>query len=258
MNNMKMAMQTRAEVIRCALMCGENPESIALRLGTSLQAVNVVAKGLRANNRQCPVRPNVAPVSPVNGGGGFSRYHKSPATANSYRRTRAITCPLKGKFVSIDGTNVSGWSRRKGEPRLTQTLAVCRYFAENDVRFTCWFDANFRHCLAKYSQRDAVVLDRILREEPAIFKIAPAGVDQYGEKIKADKYVLRDAESVNGGMVMAGDLYRKEVKENAEFAWVRCQPERRITGQISANGDVFIDNFNITIPVSGEAEDYIK
>ena len=165
--------------------------------------------------------------------------------------------PWPGHHVSMDGTNVAGWSRRLGEPRLVQPLAIARYFGTQRVRFSCWFDSNFRHCLWKYNPKDAAVFDTIVRMEPAIFKQAPAGVDANGKSIKADPFVLRDAEP--DGLVLAGDLYRREARENPTlFGWTQNNPQRRITGQIASNGDILLGPCGeVRIPVVDDAEYYL-
>lgn len=234
MNDSPIAFATR---IRQALAEGETHESVALRLNTSLRAVEVVAKGMKGG---CVRRPLATSPGP-------KRY---PVSHN---------CPWHGRFVSLDGANVAGWSRRRGEPRLAQTLAVCRWLSTNGVRFSCWFDSNFRWCLRKYAPRDAAVLDAILREEPNLFKQAPAGRNAAGESIKADGFVIRDAGSYPDGLILTGDLYRREAREApAVFGWTQTHPERRITGQIAANGDVLLgDNGEIRIPVNDDSESYI-
>ena len=235
--------QALATQIPWALVVGETHESIARRLNTSLRAVEVVAKGMKGGAVRGPLR-----ISPV---------PRRMPTAQ--RPLRAAYCPWRGHFVSMDGTNVSGWSRRRGEPRLAQTLAICRWFSTNGIRFSCWFDSNFRRCLMKYAPKDAAVLEAILREEPNLFKQAPAGRNSMGEPIKADPYVIRDADSFPGGLILTGDLFRREAKEApAVFGWTQTHPERRITGQIAANGDVLLgDNGEIRIPVNDDSEFYI-
>lgn len=226
-----------AAAIRAALMHGYSNETIAARMGTTLQAVRVVRKGMK----------------------GIGCTH-SRCAASRIRNVRTSSpCPWRGRFAVLDGTNVAGWSRRRGEPRLAQTLAICRWFADNGVQFSCWFDSSFRWCLRKRFQRDAEVLDMVLREEPSLFKLSPAGVDSSGVTRKADPYVIQDAATVPDSMIVSNDLYRAEVDANpSAFGWVR-DPARRITGQIAANGDVLLgDNGLIRIPTNDNPESYIR
>ena len=169
------------------------------------------------------------------------------------------TCLWTGRFVAMDGANISGWSRRRGEPRLAQTLAICRWLEDHGVRFGCWFDASFRHCLRKCSPKDAVALETLLQNYPELFKSAPAGVDSQGNSIGADAYVLRDADSFPDGLVLTSDLYRSEAKENPHlFGWTQDHSERRITGQIASNGDVLLgDNGEVRIAVHDDIEFYV-
>ena len=169
------------------------------------------------------------------------------------------TCVWTGRFVAIDGANISGWGRRRGEPCLSQTLAICRWLDDHGVRFSCWFDASFRHYLRKCSLKDAVALEILLQNYPELFKSAPAGVDSQGNSIGADAYVLRDADSFPDGLVLTSDLYRSEAKENPHlFGWTQDHPERRITGQIASNGDVLLgDNGEVRIAVHDAIEFYV-
>ncbi len=245
-------LEQRAAAIRAALMRGEDDETIAARLSTTVQAVRVIRKGLEQGQ---PAGLGTRPLT-----FGYQGVINRPTVPTVRRLIESLPCPWRGRFVSMDGTNVSGWSRRYGEPRLVQVLAVCRYFSQHGVRFRCWFDASFRPCLRKWSPRDADVLEIIMREEPELFKFAPAGTDSFGNQIKADPYVIRDAESVPGGLILSNDLYRHEAQKNPRmFGWTQQHPERRIKGQIAANGDLLLgDDGLIRIPVIDNPEYYIR
>ena len=169
-------------------------------------------------------------------------------------------CPWRGRFASIDGANVSGWGQRRGEPRLVQALALCRWFSDNGVRFTCWFDANFRWCLRKFDPHHADVLEQVLQQEPSLFKMPPAGVKADGKPRKADPYVLQDASSVPDGLIVSNDLYRAEIVANPQtFGWLLAHPERRIVGQIGENGDLRLgDDGMVPVPVVDDPEYYIR
>lgn len=245
------SMLQRAAAIRAALEGGEDDETIADRLCTTIQAVRVIRKGLEQGQ----------PAGLGTRSRTFGRQGvvNRPAVSAVRRLMESLPCPWRGRFVSMDGTNVSGWSRRYGEPRLVQVLAVCRYFSQKGVCFRCWFDASFRPCLRKWSPRDADALEIIMGEEPELFKFAPAGPDSFGNQIKADPYIIRDAESVPGGLILSNDLYRHEAQENPHlFGWTQQHPERRITGQIAANGDVLLgDGGLIRIPVRNDPMFYL-
>ena len=242
----------RTEAIRSALMRGETDEQIAVSLGTTLQAVRVVRKGLglaqtmgTINRPQTFVRQDLARRS----------------SASTVRRAQAIhACPLHGRFASVDGANVAGWGQRRGEPRLAQTLALCRWFSDNGVRFVCWFDSNFRWAVRQFNPCHADVLEQILQREPGLFKMSPAGVTANGVPRKADPFVLQDALSIPGGLVVSNDLYRKEVESNPQgFGWLTQHPECRVTGQIAANDDILLgDDGHIRIPVNNDPRFYIR
>ena len=234
----------RIEAIRSAILRGDGDDAIALRLGTTPQAVRVVRKGMAVGMPQA----NHA---------AHSSYAARPQVGRN--RQAAPACPWLGRFVAIDGANVCGWGCRKGEPRLVQVLAICRWFAECGVRFTCWFDSNFRWCLAKRFSRDAAVLEGALRHEPDVFKQAPAGVDSDGVPRKADPYVIHDAATYSNSLIVSDDLYRKEIEANPdEFAWLR-DPARRIVGEIASNGDVLLgDHGQVRIPVENDPQFYIR
>ena len=242
----------RTEVIRSALMRGESDEQIAVNLGTTLQAVRVVRKGLgltqtmgMADRPQTFARQNLA----------------RRLSASTLRRAPAIpACPWRGRFASVDGANVAGWGQRRGEPRLAQTLALCRWFSDNEVRFVCWFDSSFRWAVRQFNPSHANVLEQILQREPGLFKMSPAGVTANGVPRKADPFVLQDASSMPDGLVVSNDLYRKEVESNPQgFGWLTQHPERRITGQIAANGDILLgDDGLIRIPVNNDPMVHIR
>lgn len=244
MNTATHPMLGMMESIREALLRGEEEESVAGRLGTTLQAVRVIRKGLG----------NAVPAADV-------RPSWTTATSAGTRPAAAGQCPWSGRFAVVDGANVAGWGgQRKGEPRLAQVLAICRYFSENGVRFACRFDANFRWCLKRHSERDADVLDQVFRNEPQLFRQSPAGQGPTGETIKADPFVLRDAESETDGLIVSNDLYRREAAANPEaFGWVLREPWRFIRGDIAPNGDVVLGaGGEVRIPVREDPEFYIR
>lgn len=242
----------KAAAIRAALGRGESDEQIAANLGTTLQAVRVVRKGLGlAQTTRMANRPQT-----------FARQdlvRRTPASA--VRRVPAApACPWRGRFASVDGANVAGWGQRRGEPRLAQTLALCRWFSDNGVRFVCWFDSNFRWAVRQFNPCHADILEQTLQREPSLFKLSPAGVTANGIPRKADPFVLQDASSMPGGLVVSNDLYRKEVESNPQsFGWLNQHPERRITGQTAANGDILLgDEGLIRIPVNNDPMSYIR
>ena len=245
-------MLQRAAAIRAALMRGEDDETIAACLGTTVQAVRVVRKGLETT--RVPARASRPRVfgRQVAGLRPPMRTPRSPLPT--------VACPWRGCFASIDGANVSGWGQRRGEPRLVQALALCRWFSDNGVRFTCWFDANFRWCLRKFDPHHADVLEQVLQQEPSLFKMPPAGVKADGKPRKADPYVLQDASSVPDGLIVSNDLYRAEIVANPQtFGWLLRHPERRIVGQIGENGDLRLgDDGMIPVPVVDDPEYYIR
>lgn len=235
---------TLAQKIRAALLRGESDAAIARRLNTTMQAVAIVRKGL-----------GVRVASPLLRGGLSSQGLRPMAGQEGAR----------DEFFLLDGSNVSGWGRRFGEPRLAQTLAVCRWAQRQragraGAAFCCWFDASFRHAVARYSAADARVLDEVLRREPELFKQAPAGTDAYGKRIRADNYVLREAEMRAGAVIISSDLYRREAREDAVHdAWLKGHPGRRLPGQVASNGDILLGaRGEIHIPVVDSAEYYLS
>ena len=241
----------RTEAIRSALMRGVADEQIAANLGTTLQAVRVVRKGLGLTQmRGMVARPPTVVRQDL--------ARRSPPQAMC-REQGASACPWRGRFASVDGANVAGWGQRRGEPRLAQTLALCRWFSDNGVRFVCWFDSNFRWSVRHFNPSHADVLEQILQREPGLFKVSPAGVTANGVPRKADPFVLQDASSMPGGLVVSDDLSRKEIESSPQgFGWLSRHPERRITGQTAANGDILLgDNGLIRIPVNNDPMFYI-
>lgn len=241
---------SKTMAIRSALLRGEPDEVIASRLGTTLQAVRVVRKGLGM----------MQPVAAVNRSGLGCRPGSVGRLPTMRVPVMTVKCPWRGRFASTDGTNVSGWGQRRGEPRIAQSLALCRWFSDNGVRFVCWFDANFRWCLRRFNPHHADVLEQVLQREPNLFKMPPAGVKADGEARKADTFVIQDASSVPNGLVVSNDLYRAEVAANPQaFGWLTRHPERRITGQVAANGDLLLgDDGLIRIPVNNDPMFYIS
>lgn len=240
--------------IREALALGGEDGEIAARLGTSAMAVRVVRKGLGGQKTTAN--------APSRGGGvAVASAEQMSAAGVHAAGTQPVPrgCPWRWRYVAIDGANVAGWGQKKGEPRLTQVLAVCRYFSGNRVRFSCWFDATFRWAVKRFSERDAAVLDRILKEEPQVFKQSPAGGGEGGDAIKADVFVLRDVTGVSDGVVVSNDLYRREAETDPEaFGWVKREPERFIRGGIAGNGDVLLGtNGEVRIPVADDPASYI-
>jgi hypothetical protein len=246
------ALSQLGDAIRVALMRGEDDETIAARLGTTQQAVRVVRKGLGTMQAQA-----IANRPSVFGRLGGINHPLMPTV----RRPMTMTaCPLRGRFASTDGANVAGWGQKRGEPRLAQALALCRWFVDSGMRFVCWFDTNFRWGLRKFNPRHARILEAVLQHEPNLFKMPPAGVTANGIPRKADSYVLQDAASVPGGLVVSNDLYRAEIEANPQaFGWLLQHPERRITGMIAANGDILLgDDGLIRIPVVDDPAYYIR
>lgn len=260
-------LQAKMEAIRAALLLGEPVDTIVARLGTTPQAVENIRRGMgRAALRPSrvvshPSVPYRCTAYPANS--PYATRYRMETVRQEHMPASEDCCPWRGRFVSIDGTNVAGWSRRRGEPRLVQTLAICRWFDRHHVKYVCWFDANFRHCVEQWSRHngvgDAEALGRILAEQPDLFKQAPAGVAESGRPIKADPFILRDASSVPNGLILSCDLYRLEAQTNPElFGWTQRHPDRRITGGIAANGDVFLGaNAEVRIPVVDDVQSYI-
>ena len=103
------------------------------------------------------------------------------------------------------------------------------------------------------------MLEMIMREEPRLFQYTPAGYRSPGEEIKADPFVIRDAESEPNGMILANDRYLREARENRElFGWTQDHPERLIKGAIGNGGCVRLGyHAEVTIPVVEDAHFYI-
>lgn len=244
----------RITAIREALAHGGEDGEIAVRLGTTAMAVRVLRKGLGGQKTTASAPSEGAPVTTA----PAVQVAADGVPATGPQLVSAV-CPWRGRYVAIDGANVAGWGQKKGEPRLAQVLAVCRYFSENGVRFSCWFDATFRWAVKRFSERDAAVLDRILKEEPQVFKQSPAGGGVGGDVIKADVFVLRDVAGVPDGLVLSGDLFRHEAETDPEaFGWVKREPWRFIRGVVAGNGDVLLGtNGEVRIPVADNPETYI-
>ena len=249
---LKHNIRQHAEAIRSALMRGEDDETIAARLCTTVQAVRVIRKGLELGQ---PAGQGTRPQA-FGRQGVVSR----PAVPTVRRPMTMTACPLRGRFASTDGANVAGWGQKRGEPRLAQTLALCRFFSDNGVRFVCVFDANFPWCVRRFNPRHADVLEQVLQHEPKLFTMPPAGVNANGVRRKADPLVLHNASSVHGGLIVSNDLYRAEIRANPqEFGWLLHHPERRVTGMIDANGDLLLgDDGMIRIPVVDDPGYYIR
>ena len=141
---------------------------------------------------------------------------------------------LKGQYIAMDGTNVCGWSTRRGCPKLNQLLAICRYCRMGGVDYTAWFDPSFKYCLGKFDPAAGRTFQALLNTRPDRFKEVPAG-QLNGQLIKADTFVLNDAVAHNGWF-LANDLYRKEANENpVRYGWVKGASDKRIVGQVSGN-----------------------
>lgn len=141
---------------------------------------------------------------------------------------------LKGQYIAMDGTNVCGWSTRRGCPKLNQLLAICRYCRMGGVDYTAWFDPSFKYCLEKFDPAAGRTLQALLNTRPDRFKEVPAGLLN-GQPIKADTFVLNDAAAHNG-WYLANDLYRAEANDNpARYGWVKDASDKRIAGQVSGN-----------------------
>ena len=219
---------TLAQKIRAGLLRGEADAAIAARLGTTLRAVAVVRKGVRATCARLPSAP------------------------------AAAVAAHEAKFFICDGSNVAGWSQIRGKPRLVQVLALCRW-ASRQGAFCSWFDASFLGCLTRYSAKDARVLTELLRREPACFKQAPSGYDARHERIRADDFCLRDAALMPGSVIVTDDRFRKERKlDPVQHGWVQAHPERVLPGHVASNGDLLIGaHAEIHIPVVDDAEYYL-
>lgn len=265
---MNTRLMTKMAAIREGIERGEEWDTIAARVGTTVTAVRVVGRGMGR------ARPTPVAVAETAGGpvpravdAASDQATVQPVdSAASQPSVPTAVCPAvggalpwTGRYVAIDGTNVAGWGQRKGEPRLAQVLAVCRYFSGTGVRFACWFDSNFRWVVKRFSERDAAVLERILKEEPGVFKQSPAGSGAGGEAIKADPFVLRDAAGEPDGMVLSDDLFRREAEADpAAFGWAQREPERLIKGAVAGNGDVLLGaNGEVRIPVADDPSEYI-
>ena len=246
------SMLQRAAAIRAALEGCEDDETIAARLCTTVQAVRVIRKGLGMTQvRSAAIRPWMI---------GRPNIGSRPSITASRCMPMMSACPWRGGFASTDGANVAGWGQRRGEPRLAQTLALCRWHSNNDVRFICLFDANFPWSLRRFNASHADILEQVLQHEPDLFKLAPAGVKADGKPRKADPYVLQNAAAVPNGLIVSNDLYRAEIEANPQkFGWLLHHPERRITGMIDANGDILLgDDGQIRIPVVNDPGYYIR
>lgn len=141
---------------------------------------------------------------------------------------------LKGQYIAMDGTNVCGWSTRRGCPKLNQLLAICRYCRMGGVDYTAWFDPSFKYCLGKFDPAAGRTLQALLNTRLDRFKEVPAG-QLKGQPIKADTFVLNDAAAHNG-WYLANDLYRAEANDNpGRYGWVKDSSDKRIVGQVSGN-----------------------
>lgn len=141
---------------------------------------------------------------------------------------------LKGQYISMDGTNVCGWSTKRGQPNLNQLLAICRYCRMGGVNYTAWFDPSFKYCLREFDPAAGRTLQALLNTRPDRFKEVPAG-QLNGQLIKADTFVLNDAAAHNGWYI-ANDLYRAEANDNpGRYGWVKNASDKRIVGQVSGN-----------------------
>ena len=265
---MNTTLMTKMAAIREGIERGEEWDAIAARVGTTVAAVRVVGKGM-GRTRPTPMALAKMAGGPVPSAVDVAFGQAAVQTVDPMAGQPIVppavvpslvgAFPWTGRYAAIDGANVAGWGQKKGEPRLTQVLAVCRYFSGNRVRFSCWFDATFRWAVKRFSERDAEILERILQEEPQIFKQSPAGGVEGGDAIKADVFVLRDVAGVPDGMVVSNDLYRREAEMDPEsFGWVKREPERFIRGGIAGNGDVLLgNNGEVRIPVADDPASYI-
>ena len=244
----RLAELTRA--IREELARGGDDGEIAARTGTTAMAVRIVRKGLGRGGTAVAGtwQPRALRTEPP-----AAAVPEAPASAPT------AGCPWTGRFAVVDGANVAGWGRSRGQPRLAQPLAVVRYLQANGARCVCLFDANFRWALKRRLPNDADVLERLLREEPGVFKQSPAGAGPDGKPLKADSFVLREAASEPDGMVVSNDLYRAEADAAPDaFGWVRREPDRFIRGMAATTGDLLLGaSGEVRIPVADDPATYI-
>ena len=171
------------------------------------------------------------------------------------------------RFHVLDATNIAGWSRARGSPRLAQVLALCRWaqrirpsdMAGRRPAFVAWFDASLLGSLSRSSPRDAAVLQEVLRREPNCFKLAPSGFDGRREPIRADDFCLRELTIDPHAVLVSSDRYRAEAARNPElYGWVLEHPERLLPGQVASNGDLLLGaHGEIHIPVVDDAGYYL-
>lgn len=252
-------LESKKNAILDALASGGDDREIAAQLGTTAQAVRVIRKGVERVRRMGSASlPAAEPTAVEDATTDVSATGMSTDGLSAVP-SGAGEVPWGGRYVAIDGANVAGWGRRKGEPRLAQVLALCRWLSDHGVRFTCWFDAGFRWAVKGFSESDSAVLERVLKAEPGVFKQSPAGGGADGETIKADPFVLRDAAGVPGGLVVSNDLYRTEAEKDSEaFGWTQREPDRFIRGAVAGNGDLLLGaNGEVRIPVADDASRYI-
>lgn len=245
---------SREELVRAIreeLARGGDDAEIAVRAGTTAMAVRVVRKGLG--------RCGSAASGPQAWQPQALRT-EAPAAGVPGARGPAAGCPWTGRFAVVDGSNVAGWGRPRGQPRLAQPLAAVRYLQANGVRCICLFDANFRWALKRRLPHDADVLDRLLQDEPEVFKQSPAGAGPDGKPIKADVFILREAAAEPDGLVITNDLYRAETGADSDaFGWVAREPARFIRGICGAKGDLLLGaSGEVRIPVAGDPASYLS
>ena len=189
-----------------------------------------------------PLKPNLKTPSSIRLKGSFSisasvrnrSFSQNHLNPSQLAVENTDWVDLKGEYVAVDGSNVCGWSTKRGCPNLNQLLAICRYCRMGGVDYTAWFDPSFKYCLEKFDSAAGRTLQALLNTRPDRFKEVPAGLLN-GQPIKADTFVLNDAAAHNG-WYLANDLYRKEANDNpARYGWVKDASDKRLVGQVSGN-----------------------
>lgn len=254
--------QELAALRRCRMACAQ-PEIVCVTDGDSTDSVAKVAAEVARRIRMgelkmtvlgfgdlavssltpfgCEVRrvADASDLAPTLTDFALTSVSDVGATAvQAFQHGSVVNLP-PGSFVALDGTNIAGWSTRRGKPNLATTLAICRTLKLKRIPYEVWFDANFIHNLPP---EDARVLESLFKNRPETFKCAPAGIDpRTSEPYKADIFVLQAVIShgIENSYYISNDLYRKEAKIDPQrFGWTQDRADRRICGNLS--GDVVL------------------